>query len=61
MVTFSITGILSSRAGLKEADIVILCHLPGSQSKYSDNQDMIYIGQPAFSVPVQGTVRVDDS
>ena len=31
VVTFSITGILSSRAGLKEADIVTLCHLPGSQ------------------------------
>lgn len=58
MVTFSITGILSSRAGLKEADIVILCHLPGSQSKYSDNQDRINTGLPAFSVPVQGNLKI---
>lgn len=49
MVTFSITGILSSRAGLKEADIVTLCHLPGSQSKHSNIQEKIYTGQPAFS------------
>lgn len=49
VVTFSITGILSSRAGLKEADIVTLCRLPGSQSNYSDIQEMIYTGQPAYS------------
>lgn len=49
VVTFSITGILSSRAGLKEADIVTLCHLPRSQSKYSDVQETIYTGSSASS------------
>lgn len=46
VVAFSITGILSSSAGLKEADIVTLCHLPGSQSKYFDIQELTYTGQP---------------
>lgn len=63
VVTFSITGILSSSAGLKEADIVTLCHLPGSQSKYLDIEELIYTQRPAFSLELQcrGTVRLHDS
>lgn len=63
VVTFSITGILSSSAGLKEADIVTLCHLPGSQSKYLDIQELIHTGQPAFFLELQcrGTARLHDS
>lgn len=53
VVTFSITGILSSSAGLKEADIVTLCHLPASQFKYLDIQELIYMGEPAFSLELQ--------
>lgn len=63
VVTFSITGILSRSAGLEEADIVTLCHLPGSQSKDLDIQELIYTGQPAFSLELQcrGTARLHDS
>lgn len=59
VVTFSITGILSSRAGLKEADIVTLCHLPGSQSKYSRNSgDNIHRATCLFLLaPMQGNSK----